>query len=200
MSSIGPQQPLVSPVATEASVPAGPSRLFALFNHQEMVLAVAFVLVLIGVTLLNPGFIAPGNLVDILYNSSYIAVAVVGMTMIILCGHIDLSIGAAAGVCVSIAGKLATAGVPLWIVFPVTILAGGLIGVINGSLVAYGRIPAIVTTLGMASILKGGLILATGGKWIYGLPPEFGISRLHILGIPVPIFAMLLFGVLFSVW
>ena len=48
--------------------------------------------------------------------------------MIILCGHIDISIGAAAGVCVSVAGKLAIAGVPLWIVFPVTILTGGLIG------------------------------------------------------------------------
>jgi rhamnose transport system permease protein len=165
-----------------------------------MVLAVAFVLVLIGVTLLNPGFIAPDNLIDILYNSSYIAIAVVGMTMIILCGHIDISIGAAAGVCVSIAGKLATGGVPLWIVFPVTILAGGLIGTLNGILVAYGRIPAIVTTLGMASILKGGLILVTGGKWIYGVPPGFSISRGAFLGIPNPICAMLLFGCAISVW
>jgi rhamnose transport system permease protein len=200
MSSIGPHQPLVNPLPADAPAPVEPHRLRALFNHQEMVLAVAFVLVLIGVTLLNPGFIAPGNLVDILYNSSYIAVAVVGMTMIILCGHIDISIGAAAGVCVSIAGKLATAGVPLWIVFPVTILAGGLIGVINGSLVAYGRIPAIVTTLGMASILKGGLILVTGGKWIYGVPPGFSISRGAFLGIPIPICAMLLFGCGISFW
>src|SRR3977135_3416487 len=107
MSSIGPQQPLVNPVATEASVPSGSNKLFAIFNHQQMVLAVAFVLVLIGVTLLNPGFIAPGNLVDILYNSSYIAVAVVGMTMIILCGHIDISIGADVGICATVAGKLA---------------------------------------------------------------------------------------------
>jgi rhamnose transport system permease protein len=200
MSSIRPHQPLANPLPADAPAPVEPHRLRALFNHQEMVLAVAFVLVLIGVTLLNPGFISPGNLVDILYNSSYIAVAVVGMTMIILCGHIDISIGAAAGVCVSIAGKLATAGVPLWIVFPVTILAGGLIGVINGSLVAYGRIPAIVTTLGMASILKGGLILVTGGKWIYGVPPGFSISRGAFLGIPIPICAMLLFGCGISFW
>ncbi len=200
MSSIGPHQPLAEPVPTAAPARVETSRLFALFNHQEMVLAVAFVLVLIGVTLLNPGFIAPGNLVDILYNSSYIAVAVVGMTMIILCGHIDISIGAAAGVCVSMAGKLATAGVPLWIVFPVTILTGGVIGAINGSLVAYGRIPAIVATLGMASILKGGLILVTGGKWIYGVPPGFSLSRGAFLGIPNPICAMLLFGCAISFW
>jgi rhamnose transport system permease protein len=200
MSSIGSQHPLTNAVPAPVSRSAGPNLVFALFNHQEMVLAVAFVLVLIGVTFLNPGFIAPDNLVDILYNSSYIAIAVVGMTMVILCGHIDISIGAAAGVCVSIAGKLATGGVPLWIVFPVTILAGGLIGTFNGLLIAYGRIPAIVTTLGMASILKGGLILVTGGKWIYGVPPGFSISRGSFLGIPNPICAMLLFGFAVSFW
>src|SRR5258707_902755 len=68
-------------------------------------------------------------------------------------------------------------------------------------LMASAEMPAIVTTFGMASILKGGLILSTGGKWIYGLPPEFGISRELILGIiPVPIFAMVVFGTLFSIW
>ena len=169
-------------------------------NQQETVLVLTFVIVFAGVTLLNPGFAQPSNLVDILYNSSYIAVAAVGMTMVILCGHIDISVGAALGVCATVAGQLAVAHQPMYVVFPVTILTGGVIGLLNGVLIAYGRIPAIVTTLGMASILKGGLILATGGKWIYGLPPEFGISREHILGIPVPVFAMILFGALFSIW
>jgi rhamnose transport system permease protein len=99
-----------------------------------------------------------------------------------------------------VAGKLAVAGVPLAIVFPATILAGGIIGLLNGLLVAYGRIPAIVTTLGMASILKGSLILSTGGRWIYGLPPGFAISRTSLLGIPVPIFTLILFGVAFALW
>jgi rhamnose transport system permease protein len=95
---------------------------------------------------------------------------------------------------------LAVAGVPLAIVFPTTILAGGIIGLANGLLVAYGRIPAIVTTLGMASILKGSLILSTGGRWIYGLPPGFAISRTSLLGVPVPIFTLILFGVAFALW
>ncbi|MBV9491836.1 MAG: hypothetical protein JO069_19245 [Verrucomicrobia bacterium] len=169
-------------------------------NRQESVLILTFIIVLGAVSAVNPGFASPGNLVDIVFNSSYIGVAAIGMTMIILCGHIDISIGAALGVCATVAGKMAVAGVPLWIVFPVTILVGGLIGLINGILVAYGRIPAIVATLGMASILKGGLILVTGGKWIYGLPTEFTISRLRLLGIPLPICALVVFGILFSVW
>jgi ribose/xylose/arabinose/galactoside ABC-type transport system permease subunit len=176
------------------------ANLLRLLNQQETVLLVAFCVVFGWVGSLNHGFLEFSNFVDMLYNCSYIGVAAIGMTMIILCGHIDISIGAALGVCATVAGKLAVAGVPLAIVFPATILAGGIIGLVNGLLVAYGRIPAIVTTLGMASILKGSLILSTGGSWIYGLPPGFAISRTSFLGIPVPIFTLILLGVAFALW
>ena len=200
MSQAVPPEKSVNPALANLSGQSGAGSWLAIFNQQESVLVLAFLLVLGGVTVMNRGFIAPTNLVDILYNSSYIGVAAVGMTMIILCGHIDISIGAALGLCATVAGKLAVAGVPLWIVFTATIITGGVIGLVNGLLVAYCRIPAIVATLGMASILKGGLILSTGGIWIYGLPPGFGISRLLIMGIPVPICALVLFGFIFSIW
>lgn len=200
MSQTIPPEKSVSPALTNLSGQRRAGSWLSIFDQQESVLVIAFLLVLGGVTVMNRGFIAPTNLVDILYNSSYIGVAAVGMTMIILCGHIDISIGAALGLCATVAGKLAVAGVPLWIVFTATVVTGGVIGLINGLLVAYCRIPAIVATLGMASILKGGLILSTGGIWIYGLPPGFGISRQLIMGIPLPICALVLFGVVFSIW
>src|SRR6202048_1362188 len=199
MSQAAPPENSASP-ALNPSEQSGAASWLALFNQQEGVLVIAFLLVLGGVTSLNRGFIASTNLIDILYNSSYIAVAAVGMTMIILCGHIDISIGAALGWAATVAGTRAVAGVPLGIVFAATILTGGVIGLVNGLLVAYCRIPAIVTTLGMASILKGGLILTTGGIWIYGLPPGFGISRQLILSVPVPICALMVFGIAFSLW
>jgi rhamnose transport system permease protein len=200
MSDVVPPERSVSPALATLTGERGSGKWLAVLDQQETVLVIAFLLVLGGVSMLNRGFIAPSNLVDIVYNSSYIGVAAVGMTMIILCGHIDISIGAALGLCATVAGKLAVGGVPLGIVFTATILTGGVIGLVNGLLVAYCRIPAIVTTLGMASILKGGLILTTGGIWIYGLPPGFGISRLVLMGIPLPICALVLFGVVFSVW
>src|ERR1700730_14443478 len=200
MSQVVPPKNSANPAVTSLSGQRRAGTWLSVFNQQESVLILAFLLVLGGVTVMNRGFIAPKNLIDILYNSSYIGVAAVGMTMIILCGHIDISIGAALGLCATVAGKLSVAGVPLWIVFTATILTGGVIGLANGLLVAYCRIPAIVATLGMASILKGGLILSTGGIWIYGLPPGFGISRQLILGIPLPICALVLFGVIFSIW
>jgi rhamnose transport system permease protein len=198
-SAVPPEKSVDTPLAKIPGQNSGGNWL-AIFDQQESVLILAFLLILGGVTLSNQGFINPSNLVDILYNSSYIGVAAVGMSMIILCGHIDISIGAALGLCATVAGKLAVAGVALPIVFAATIITGGIIGCLNGLLVAYCRIPAIVTTLGMASILKGGLILSTGGRWIYGLPPGFGISRQFILGVPVPICALILLGVAFSIW
>ena len=118
-------------------------------------LALAAVLVVGGVTLVNPGFFSADNFVDILQKCAYIAIAAIGMTLVILCGHIDISIGAAVGFCATVAGKLAVAGVPLPIVFLTAVLVGGLIGLVNGLLVAYARIPAIVVTLGTGQHSQG---------------------------------------------
>jgi ribose/xylose/arabinose/galactoside ABC-type transport system permease subunit len=190
-----PHQP---PSSTGASAQRNPWA--AYLDRQETVLALAALLVIAGVTLVNPGFFSGGNFVDIVQKCAYIAVAAIGTTLVILCGHIDISIGAAVGLCATVSGKMAVAGVPLPIVFLTAILVGGLIGLINGLLVAYARIPAIVVTLGTASILKGGLILVTGGRWIYGLPQGFDLSHQHWFGIPVPIFALVVLGVGFSLW
>ena len=163
-----------------------------------MLLAMA--LLLTGVTWVNPAFGAGGNLVDILFKSSYVGIAAIGTAMVILCGHIDISIGAIVGVCATVAGRLAVNGTPLPLVFGATILTGVLLGLINGCLVAFLRIPAIVVTLAMASILKGALILTTGGRWIYGLPANFGLAHELWLGVPVPILGLLTLGTAFFLW
>ena len=56
-----------------------------------------------------------------------------------------------------------------------------------GALVAYGRLPSIVVTLGMLSILRGGLVSVTGGQWISDLPPAFQLAQARLLGVPAPI-------------
>ena len=59
-----------------------------------------------------------------------------------------------------------------------------------GALVAYTRIPSIVVTLGMLSILKGGLISITAGEWITNMPPEFMIAQMRPFGIPSAVYFM----------
>src|SRR5260370_7200562 len=86
--------------------------------QQDTVLFVSFCVVFGWVGSVNRGFLEFSNFIDMLYNCSYIGVAAIGMTMIILCGPIDISIGAALGVCATSAGQLAVPGAPLATVFP----------------------------------------------------------------------------------
>lgn len=159
-------------------------------------IAVAIVALSAIVSLINPDFLSANNLLDIAVNTAYIAVAAAGMTMVIVSGNIDISVGSMLGVCATIAGELARNGVPVPAAFAAAVLAGGVLGAVNGLLVAYARIPAIVVTLGMLSILRGGLILVTQGRWIESLPEAFFFSQRSTLGIPNPIWVMVLVSVL----
>ena len=69
-----------------------------------------------------------------------------------------------------------------------------------GVLVAYLRIPSIVVTLGMLSILKGGLISVTGGAWITNLPPDYLIAQFRLFGIPSPVYFMVVLTIVAALW
>src|SRR3989442_14137688 len=89
-----------------------------------------------------------------------------GMSMVIIAGHIDVSVGSLIGVLATISGTLAVRGYPIWVAWLASIVVGIAIEAVNGVLLPYSRIPAIVGTLGMLSILKGGLLSADSGPWI----------------------------------
>ena len=95
------------------------------------------------------------------------------MSMVIISGNIDISVGSLIGVLATISGSIAVAGWPIWLSWLVPVLVGMAATAVMGFLVAYLSIPSIVVTLGMLSILKGGLISVTGGEWITDLPPGF---------------------------
>jgi len=166
--------------------------------NQEWILAFVLVAISAIVTLMNPRFLSEQNVSDVLTNSSYLAVAAIGAAIVILAGHIDISVGSLIGLLATLSGQLALGAAegnyPLWLAFILPIFAGMLVGAVNGFLVAYLRIPSIVVTLGMLSILKGGLILWTSGEWIYNLPDSYQFAQESIFGIRVPIYFM--FGIM----
>lgn len=175
------------------------SRMMADYG-QEVVVAAAIVLIFVVVSTINPRFISANNLTAIFSGNAYIAVAAIGMAMVIMTGNIDVSVGALIGVLATISGTLAVAGYPIWVAWFLPVLVGMFINGIIGILVAYGRIPSIVVTLGALSIMRGGLITATGGNWISGMPPEFLIAQQRILGIPFPLLAMVVLTILAALW
>ena len=167
---------------------------------QELVVLAAIVALFVGVSAVNPRFVAPNNLTAIFSGNAYIAVAAIGMAMVIITGHIDVSVGALIGVLATVAGTLAVSGAPVWVAWLVPVLVGAGVNAVVGVLVAYAKIPSIVVTLGMLSILRGGLISVTGGTWISGLPPEFLIAQKKLFGLPVPLVAMLVMTLIAAAW
>ncbi|MQT15092.1 ABC transporter permease [Segnochrobactrum spirostomi] len=159
---------------------------------QEIIVALAIVVIFVVVSAINPRFLTNTNVNSIIAGNAYIAVAAIGMSVIIICGHIDVSVGALIGVVATIAGTLAVKGYPLPIAWGLPILVAMVINALVGALVAYARIPSIVVTLGMLSILKGGLIISTGGTWISGMPPEFMIAQMRPFGIPSTVWFMVI--------
>lgn len=185
--------------ASGAQRPGFFRRLFADYG-QELVVLAAIVALFIVVTMVNPRFISANNLATIFSGNAYIAVAAIGMAMVIITGHIDVSVGALIGVLATISGTLAVAGYPIWIAWLAPVLVGMAVNACIGGLVAYARIPSIVVTLGALSIMRGGLISVTGGTWITNLPPSFLIAQKSVLGLPVPLVVMVVLTVLAALW
>ena len=138
-----------------------------------------------------PGFFSVANAVNIALSIAIIGILAVGMTAVILTGGIDLSIGsvlALAGVSAAIA---ATKGAPLPVVILVALGVGALTGIVNGSLIAWLRVPPFVATLAMLTVARGLSFIISGGRSIGGMPSSFGaLGRAVVFGIPAPVLVM----------
>ena len=190
---------------TQAAVSMPPERpmfdrVRRMFGSQEAVLFLALLLLFTIVGGYNERYVADRNLSSIFLGNAYIAVAAIGMSMVIISGNIDISVGSLIGVLATISGTLAVEGYGLFLAWTVPIICGVLVTLLIGALVAYLHIPAIVVSLGMLSILKGGLISLTEGAWISDLPEGYGLAQMKPLGIPMPIYFMVVLTVLAALW
>jgi len=142
-------------------------------HQREISVALAIAGVWAVVALLAPGFFGSENLRDLLMSNVAVLIIALGMTLIILTGQIDISVGSMFAVCSVAAGVSAKAGLPLPLVALVVLLIGAALGAMNGALVAYIRIPSIVVTLASMVALRDGLRWITQGEWVQDLPPGF---------------------------
>ncbi|TDB51623.1 autoinducer 2 ABC transporter permease LsrC [Photorhabdus luminescens] len=111
--------------------------------------------------------------VTLVFSSAQILILLaIGATLVMLTRNIDVSVGSIAGLCAVIMGMSLNAGFNLPVSCLLTLLLGMCAGFINGALVTWLKIPAIVTTLGTLGLYRGLMLLLTDGKWIEGLPDE----------------------------
>ncbi len=149
-----------------------------------------FGLVLIFATFafVSPIFMESRNLVNILQQSSINACIAIGMTLIIISGGIDLSVGPVAALSAVISASMLAAGVPPWIGMLAGLAVGISCGVVNGVLIAYGGLQPFIVTLGTLSIYRALALIYTGGNPVLNIPSEFrswfGNS---LAGLPMPV-------------
>lgn len=132
---------------------AAPVRVLLSGLNQASVILFVGVLAVFGV--LSPRFLQPGNLVNILIQSSSTAIVALGMTFVLLTGGVDLSVGAIMFVAAVVAGKLVLGGAPLWAAVGVILLVGLLYGALNAFFIVRLRIIAFIVTLATLYLGRG---------------------------------------------
>lgn len=141
-----------------------------LLAQREAVILGLVVLEFAVFSVLSGNFATASNLGSVLRNSTELGIVAAGMTIVILQGGIDISVGAVLGVVAWVAGTLLLAGTPGVVVLVVVLIIGSAIGLLNGLLVTFGRVPAIITTLGTMSVWRAVIFLLLGGQFLTGIP------------------------------
>jgi ribose/xylose/arabinose/galactoside ABC-type transport system permease subunit len=160
----------------------------------EYVIVFAIVIESIVFAIIKPEFFSVPNLVNIALSIAITGILAVGMTMVILTGGIDLSVGSVAALAGVVAAMIAAAGgsTASVILGSAAALAVGVgVGIFNGVVVAQFRVPPFVTTLAMLTICRGLVFTLTGGRSVSNLPAAFAfVGRARVLGLPVPVIIM----------
>ncbi len=134
-------------------------------------------------------FLQGGNLVNILDQNAPVIIMAVGMTLTMIVGGIDLSVGSVAALAGAIsAGLIVRSGFPVGVGMLAGLLVGLIAGLVNGSLVVYGKLPPFVATLAMLGVARGLTLVYTEGRPISGMGEAYTFWGTGKVGsIPVPV-------------
>ncbi|MBD8063258.1 multiple monosaccharide ABC transporter permease [Oceanitalea stevensii] len=125
-------------------------------NIRQSGILIALVALVALFTILNPSFLSPGNLTNIVLQYSYILILAIGMVIVIIGGHIDLSVGSVVALAGAVAAVLVVKnGMPWWVGVLAAIGVGLAVGVWQGFWVAYIGIPAFIVTLAGMLLFRG---------------------------------------------
>ena len=160
---------------------------------------VSLMLLMVISGLLSPSFFTFENMITILRQASILFILSLGLTLVVLTGNIDFSVGALSALCGCICAKIMVAGLPAGLGLAVSLAVGIVFGLINGCLVGWLGLPSFVATYGMSMVASGLATMVMDGGVIYGLPESFislGVGRIGFLPVPV-LLALVLF---ISLW
>jgi ribose transport system permease protein len=157
-------------------------------SWRDMGTVAGLVIMVVVFSSLSDVFLTQRNLVNILQQSSINACIAIGMTLVIISGGIDLSVGPVAALAAVLSATLLMAGYPVPLVIICALSIGLLCGILNGALIAYAGLQPFIVTLGTLSLFRALALIYTGGTPVLGLPNEFRrLFTSDIAGLPVPV-------------
>lgn len=155
--------------------------------REFMILAIVFASGVI-MSFVSPYFLTYNNIMALLIAVSVQGIIVIGMTILFTAGDFDLSVGSTLALSGAVVAMSLKAGIPIPLSILLAIIVGGIIGLINGLIVAKIGINPFITTLGMMNVVRGLVLIITGGNNIIGLSRGFtALGQGKILGIQNPI-------------
>src|SRR5579884_2007343 len=192
----------------EAQAPSRSSgnRLVALVSRvRELGLLVVLLLIVLVVGVQVPQFLTVSNLVQVLLSISILAIVAIGETLVILTRNVDLSVGSIVGFSAFLVANTfkQAPGTSLLVGILIGCALGLLLGAINGLIVTWGRVPAIVATLGTLYVYRGFVFLYAGGNQVSAsdVPDSFlSLATAPFLGIPLLIWFAAILAILFGYW
>jgi ribose transport system permease protein len=168
---------------------------------QDWMILILFVALIIIFSIASPTFRNPENLLNVIRQASFIAIVAMGEFFVILTGNMDMSISSIIGlVSIFFAGFAVRMGMPVSVAIGLVMIMAIIVGIINGSLVVYGKMPSFIATLVTMNVLKGIYFIYSGGLPISGLPETFNFLGAGYVGfIPFPVILMTVIALLLSV-
>ena len=157
---------------------------------SQLAAAGALIVVFVFLSIASPDFLTADNLFNIGSQTAVVAVIAVGMTLVIITAGIDLSVGSVAALA-GVVGALLMSSVGLSM--PLAVLGGTLVGaacgLTNGLLVSVAGLNPFIATLGMLSVARGVVYIATDAQSVFGLPDSFRLLGQGVVagGIPIPV-------------
>ncbi|RJS91486.1 ABC transporter permease [Salinisphaera sp. Q1T1-3] len=161
---------------------------------RELLLVVGVIVITAGISIGSSGnFWAASNLTNLMISTAITLVPAIGMTVIIVTGGIDVSVGSMLGLVAVAGGTAFEYGLGLAAATPVFLIAGAILGLINGALITYGRVPPVIATLGTLSVYRAAAFLFLGNHWITMIPPSVTETMVltQPLGVPVAVWIAL---------
>lgn len=161
---------------------------------RNLALLTLLIAAALGVNLVNPNFLTLDNIAVIGLQMSFIGIAAIGTSFLMIGGQIDLSIGstfALSSVVAAIVAKLVGPELGL----AVGLVTGAAIGLLNGAIVWFVRISPLIVTLGSLTFVRGLVLIVTGNRSIGNLPQDFSLlGQFRLFGLPSPLIFLLILG------